>query len=65
MKSLLATAASPDFPATKHFPAEFTHDDEYYMVTRFDRRKVRVLCEWMFRNCRRNTVTPERTETFP
>ena len=34
---------APDFPATKHFPAEFTHDDEYYMVTRFDRRKVRVL----------------------
>jgi type 1 glutamine amidotransferase len=34
---------APDFPATKHFPAEFTHDDEYYMVTDFDRRKVRVL----------------------
>jgi len=34
---------APDFPATRHFPAEFTHDDEYYMVTRFDRRKVRVL----------------------
>jgi type 1 glutamine amidotransferase len=34
---------APDFPATKHFPAEFTHDDEYYMVTRFDRSKVRVL----------------------
>lgn len=34
---------APDFPATKHFPAEFTHDDEYYTVTRFDRSKVRVL----------------------
>ena len=33
---------APDFPAT-HFPGEFTQDDEYYMVMRFDRRKVRVL----------------------
>jgi len=34
---------APDFPATRHFPAEFTLDDEYYMVTDFDRSKVRVL----------------------
>jgi len=34
---------APDFPATRHFPAEFEVDDEFYMVRNFDRRKMRVL----------------------
>jgi type 1 glutamine amidotransferase len=33
----------PNFPATRHFPAEFTFDDEYYMVRHFNRAKSRVV----------------------
>jgi type 1 glutamine amidotransferase len=34
---------APDFPATRHFPPQFDVDDEFYMVSKFDRRKSRVL----------------------
>jgi type 1 glutamine amidotransferase len=33
----------PDFPATKHFPAEFTFRDEMYQVKDFSREESRVL----------------------
>jgi len=34
---------SPDFPATKHFPAIFTTPDAYYQVKDFDRDQMQVL----------------------
>ncbi len=56
---------APDFPATKHLPAGFTHDDEYYMVTRFDRTKARVLLRMDVSKLPAEHVFPANERDFP